>query len=213
MRDIHVGRIMTTEPSSVRADESAFEAQRLLADGNMHHLPVIDDAGRLVGIVSSSDFVKLYLLKGKPGKATVAHLMEEDPVTIASTANLRDAATHLSAGGFHALPVVEPDGTLVGIVTSSDLIVHLLQQIPRGDGSLRDPPPTDADDDTPPTGGTIGADDSAARTLLKLRDRNRVLEEVRQAAELYIRSGNGEHEHSVLIKRLADARMREDTPL
>ena len=90
MRDIQVDRIMTTEPSSVRAEDSAFAAQRLLADGHMHHLPVIDDAGRLVGIVSSSDFVKLYLLKGKPGKATVGHLMEADPVTIASVpSNLR----------------------------------------------------------------------------------------------------------------------------
>ena len=103
-----------------------------------------------------------------------------------------------------------------------------------GDGSLRDPPTAGAVVGTTTTVGTISTigdddlrhaigeaeaalnrpgDDSAARALLYLRDRNRVLDQVCQAAELYIRSGHGEREHSVLIKRLADARMREDTPL
>ena len=53
----------------------------------------------------------------------------------------------LSIGGFHALPVIEPDGTLVGIVTSSDLINQLLHQLPQGDGSIQ------PDGGAPSTGG------------------------------------------------------------
>jgi hypothetical protein len=47
-------------------------------------------------------------------------------------------------------------------------------------------------------------DNKMAESLLHLVGQNRQLKEVSKAAELYMRSGNAEHEHSVLIKALAD---------
>lgn len=49
-----------------------------------------------------------------------------------------------------------------------------------------------------------GKDDSMAQALLHLDEQNRLLKEVSKSAELYMRSGHGEHEHSVLVKSLAD---------
>lgn len=43
-----------------------------------------------------------------------------------------------------------------------------------------------------------------AQALLHLDEQNRLLKEVSKSAELYMRSGHGEHEHSVLVKSLAD---------
>ena len=65
--------------------------------------------------------------------------MVKDPVTLETGSSLREATLKLSNGGFHALPVVDQDRTLIGIVTSSDLIEHLLHQLPTNDGSLRVP--------------------------------------------------------------------------
>ncbi|MDH5344704.1 MAG: hypothetical protein OEW59_02990, partial [Gammaproteobacteria bacterium] len=55
-----------------------------------------------------------------------------------------------------------------------------------------------------------GKADRMAEAVLHLREQNRLLKEVAKAAELYMRSGHGEHEHSVLIKAL-DV-VRQNTP-
>ena len=58
----------------------------------------------------------------------LADLMHSEPQTIRDTATVRDAAHALAHGTFHSLPVVDADGTLAGIVTSTDLIRYLLEQ-------------------------------------------------------------------------------------
>jgi len=217
MRDIAINRIMTTNPITIRAEDSVATAKDLLQSHGIHHLPVVAD-GILVGILSSSDFLKLHVLRDRTqalAAISVSQIMEAEPVTLDVFADLVDVAAKLSEGGFHALPVVEADNALVGIVTSSDLINHVLMQVPRGDGSLRESA-------TAETGSRIsdaevtstmraakeavqsGKDDPQAASLVHLAEQNRLLKAVSKAAELYMRSGHGEHEHSVLIKTLAD---------
>ncbi len=183
MRDADISRFMTTEPATVTPDTPASEVRAMLESEAMHHLPVVEER-RLVGIVSASDLLKLYLLDEQlSGQATtVSQIMETEPVVLDERATLREAAEKLSLGGFHALPIVDEDKRLVGIVTSTDLIDHLLHQLPRGDGSI-------------PEVSVEG-----------LQARNTVLERVCRAAELYMRSGHAEHEHSELLKALDAAR-------
>lgn len=217
MRDIAINRIMTVAPATVSPDDSVAHAKEILQAEAIHHLPVVVD-GVLVGILSSSDLLKLNILRERPqalAAIKVHQIMEADPITLNIFADLIDVATKLAEGGFHALPVVESDNVLVGIVTSSDLINHLLMQVPRSDGSLHER-------DAPETGSRVtdatlassmraareairdGHDDPMAAALLHLVERNRRLKEVSKAAEHYLRSGNAEREHSVLVKTLDD---------
>ncbi len=218
MRDIPVSRLMTTEPVTIGPMQTIIEARKLLEAHPMHHLPVVED-GKLVGILSAADMLKFFMLDRDAAVLNairVRQAMQFDPVVLPSTANLRDAAERLSGGSFHALPVIEPDKTLVGIVTSSDLIEHLVKQIPRGDGSIRTrqlaPGDVDADDvdvsalaqqvEQAAASGEKLAD--IEKALLALQARNRQLNAVFQAAERYVRSGHADHEHSMLVKRLEE---------
>jgi CBS domain-containing protein len=192
MRDTPIDRIMTTDPVIIGPGDSAAKARNLLETSAIHHLPVVDN-GRLVGMVSSADLLKLYVLDEDVALATLAtvsQIMELDPVVLSAAATLRDAAEKLMKGGFHALPVVDADRSLVGIVTSVDLIDALLKSLPVGDGSIIEAP---------------------AHRLSDLMEDNRLLRQVCKAAELYVRSGHGEHEHSVLIKCLDDVGRRTAT--
>lgn len=131
MRDIPIDQFMTPDPAAVSPQTPAAEARRLLNSNVINHLPVVED-GRLVGIVSSSDFLKLHLLDGKlqiVADATVSQIMETKVVVVRNNATLRDAAEKLSVGGFHALPVVDKKRRLVGIVTSSDLVGQLVAKL------------------------------------------------------------------------------------
>ena len=132
MRDIPIERIMTPDPATISPQSSAAEARRLLDSNVINHLPVVE-RDRLVGIVSSSDLLKLYLLDDKLtifARATVDQIMETKLVVVNRKATLRQAAEKLSMGNFHALPVVNRRRRLVGIVTSSDLIGELMKRLP-----------------------------------------------------------------------------------
>ena len=216
MRDIGIERVMSTQPTTLDVDDDVTQARVLLDSAGIHHLPVLMD-GKLIGIVSSADLLKVFAKNQGTAGTTVRDIMEVNPTVLGHRSTLREAAKILSKGGFHSLPVVEPDQTLVGIVTSSDLITHLLHQIGTDDGSLHASTQTDL-------GGRIrdeeiadivahaeqlverGEQNKVAELLLYFRQRNRVLRKACQAAELYIRSGHAEREHSELIKRLAEAR-------
>ncbi len=218
MRDVSIDRIMTINPVTIGPDEPISAARKLLDSRDLNHLPIVRD-GKLEGILSTSDMLKFFLLDEEStilDSILVRRFMQVNPVVLTSDANLRDAATKLSSGNFHSLPVIEPDRTLVGIVTSTDLIEHLLKQIPTGDGSLRthqlsnDPAkPGDIDvmaaihevEQTKASGGDLS---DLEKAILILHERNRQLGAVLQAAERYVRSGHAEREHTMLVKRLAE---------
>lgn len=192
MRDQSIDRIMTPDPVVIGHDQSVADARKLFVLKKIHHLPVVDD-GRLVGMLSSSDLHKLYLLQDHATaleSTTVGQIMRERPVVIDISANLRDAAEILYGSGFHALPVVQGDREIIGIVTSSDLIDALLRTLPVGDGSIIEEPE-----------GGIGS----------LVEENRRLRAVCDAAEHYIRSGMADREHTVLVKRLEEIRKHGDS--
>ncbi|MEQ1800929.1 MAG: CBS domain-containing protein [Gammaproteobacteria bacterium] len=174
MRNQTIDRIMTTPAWTIGSDSTLEEAARLMARERLHHLPVVD-AGQLAGIISASDLIG----RNTPdaGRKRIGEVMTREPVVLSRTSTLQDAAAILAGGGYHSLPVVDPAGTVVGVVTSTDLVVALLHQLPGG----------------PAAGGT---------TSEMLTD----LENVRAAAELYLRTGHGEHEHGALVRALAKAR-------
>lgn len=188
MRNTFIDRVMTTDPVSIRPKDSVAKARRLLEAGGIHHLPVVDE-GSLVGMVSTADLLKLYMLdnmRDLESRTPVDQIMASDPMTLDVGSTLRDAAQMLTAGTFHALPVVDGRGHLAGIVTSTDMVMYLLKQIPIGDGTLSEP--FDGD------------------VLARLH----ALEKVYDAAERFIRSGMAAREHTVLTKRLDEARGASD---
>lgn len=217
MRDIAINRIMTPNPVTVGPDESVATAREILDSRDIHHLPVVED-GMLVGIFSASDLFKLYPLRNRQSALDailVDQVMDREPVTLDIFADLIDVATLLNTGSFHALPVVESNNVLVGIVTTTDLINHLLMQIPRGDTSVseehdRRRAARVSDADLVATlrlaKATLesGKPSKMAEVVIFLREQNRLLKEVCTAAERYMRSGQAEREHSLLIKALDD---------
>ncbi|MBN8281200.1 MAG: CBS domain-containing protein [Gammaproteobacteria bacterium] len=178
MRDEPIQRIMTTPAWVVGPDSTLEEAARLMARERLHHLPVVDGQ-RLAGILSASDLIG----RDAPdaGQLRVGAVMQAQPLAISRTSTLQEAATRLAAGGIHALPVTDLEGRVLGIVTSTDLIGLLLRQL------------------AAPEAGTARGDGAMAERLAEL-------EQVRLTAELYLRSGHGEHEHAALTRALAKAR-------
>ncbi len=134
-RNDPISHLMTRDPFCVQRGQPISEVRRLLAEHTIHHVPVVDGK-RLVGMVSSLDLVKLAWgsTDSRWFDAIVDHtkaladVMSADPVCLRATQTVREAAEVLAEGKFHGLPVVDVEGNLVGIVTSTDLIRYLLAQ-------------------------------------------------------------------------------------
>jgi acetoin utilization protein AcuB len=116
--------VMATDLVTVRPDESARQAYRLMRDHRFRHLPVVEN-GQLVGILSDRD-LRPVLLSPTLARASVGELMNEDLTTVVPDAPVEEAASLLVVKRIGCLPVVA-DGRLVGIVTETDLLAVLVE--------------------------------------------------------------------------------------
>lgn len=128
-----VSSIMTKDPHTVMPDSPATELDVLFKENRIHHVPVIDEERKVVGIVGKSDF--LYLLRGYTAhesdrfresaklRAFKSHeIMHQDVETIREDASIKEAVRLLSENRYRALPVVDEKDTLTGILTTHDII-------------------------------------------------------------------------------------------
>lgn len=115
-----VGDIMASPVVSTRSSASLQEATKLLATHRVGSVAVVDD-GKLVGILTERDLVRVTSSGADLANSAVAIWMTPDPQTVEASADV-DSALHLLAGSkFRHIPVTS-DAKLVGIVSIRDLI-------------------------------------------------------------------------------------------
>ena len=129
--DSRVSEIMTRAVAAIAPNASMARVGELFTELALHQLPVTD-GGRLVGVISSNDLLRLRIeplrRSRRNGRLQARHLMQTAPVTVRENATVREAALTLCEGALHALPVVDADQRLVGMVASTDLIRLLAQR-------------------------------------------------------------------------------------
>ena len=119
---MQVRDVMTRDVRTVRLDTPLGQAAALLSRLDVSGAPVVDGAGRVVGVISDADVVRAAADGGIEALRlrTVEEAMSEPPITVHPWCSLTVAAQRMAGRGVRRLPVVE-HGRLVGIVTRSDL--------------------------------------------------------------------------------------------
>ncbi|MDH3924396.1 MAG: CBS domain-containing protein [Xanthomonadales bacterium] len=126
-----VGLFMTRDLFTVRTDDIVDFAATLMDWRHIRHVPVEDDQGMLVGLVSHRDLLRL-VAQGRMGKehrVTVDEIMNPEPITVSPDTSTVEAIQIMRREKLACLPVTR-DGKLVGIVSEHDLIIvasHLLE--------------------------------------------------------------------------------------
>lgn len=114
-------------------DMTIFEAKKIMTEKNIRHLPIVDPAGKLVGMVSDRDVrdaMPSTLLKKADYELTlskimnypVGDIMTRNPVTIYAYYTIQDTLLVMQKKKVGALPVVDEDGYLKGILSTRDLL-------------------------------------------------------------------------------------------
>lgn len=127
-----VSQFMATDLFTVRPDDIVDFAASLMDWRHVRHVPVEDDKGHLVGLVSHRALLRLVATRriGGEHKVMVSEIMNPDPVTVGPDTSTVDAIRLMREAQLACLPVVS-GGKLVGLVTEHDLIVvssHLLER-------------------------------------------------------------------------------------
>lgn len=142
-----VAEVMTTNPITVSPQTPLKEAIKILAEKKISGLPVQDDTGKLVGVISETDLMwqetgvetppyimildsVIYLQNParhekeihKALGQTVGEVMSDKPITIEPDCPLKKAANIMHDKQIRRLPVVDAEDNLVGILTRGDII-------------------------------------------------------------------------------------------
>ncbi len=134
---ITAAQVMARDVQFATPDTTLEQAWKQLSSHHLKNLPVIDQAGKLVGIVSLSDLVGPAMaqtrfnwrgLFGRRQSVRLASIMSEPVITVASDRQAVELIPLLCDRGLHCLPVLE-NGKVVGVVTQTDLIAALSQHL------------------------------------------------------------------------------------
>ena len=118
-----VSDFMDRQFTSLRPDSPLHSAIDILLDKGLIGAMVVDASGKLVGILSEKDCLKVLLQDAfhAAPDATVAHYMHEPEQTIPSNTGVVEAAQLFLSHTFRRMPVVD-DGRLVGQITRRDIL-------------------------------------------------------------------------------------------
>ncbi len=126
-----VDSAMTRDVICIESSESLSDAQEIMREWEIRHLPVTLD-GHLIGIMSDRDVLR-HAVKTDEGEIvlpaiTVAEVMTRNPITCDSDADIASIGQTMLDEKIDSVPVVDDDGDLVGLITSSDLIQMLVDR-------------------------------------------------------------------------------------
>lgn len=149
-----VSEIMDADPVSVGPEDGVERIVQLMHENELPGLPVVDDDGILLGIITESDLLlfdehedvdpppSVQIMGGviylgsvkhweervrKSVAGTAGELMSDDPITVTPDATAHDAGHLISEHRHNRLPVVDDEGHLVGVVTRVDVLEALLE--------------------------------------------------------------------------------------
>ena len=129
-----IADVMTTRLITLQTEDTVDQADKIFAEHNIHHIPIIDEQGQLKGIISKSDYLKISYgatLFHKHNAADynqalyrsllIREVMTKDVVSLNPFDSIAKAISIFEQNRFHAIPV-EEKGILVGIITPLDLL-------------------------------------------------------------------------------------------
>jgi acetoin utilization protein AcuB len=141
-----VGRRMTPNPIAIKKDFPVSEAQNKMRKEYVHRFPIVDDHGKLVGIVTEKDLLyaspspattlDVYEMSYLLSKLTVEKVMTSEVISINVDDPIEEAARVMSDNNIGGLPVLG-DGKLVGIITESDVFKAFIEMFGARESGIR----------------------------------------------------------------------------
>jgi len=119
---------MSHAPITLRDDTEYWKAFEIMQEKDLHHIPVVNENDKVVGILTRRD-LKIAGMHFGEANVEVSDVMHSPVVTVAPGELLAEAAQQMIDNRIGGLPVLDTDGQLVGILTETDLLCTLIDQL------------------------------------------------------------------------------------
>jgi acetoin utilization protein AcuB len=119
-----VQSIMTTKVITLSPDQTLGDVRNLLMSKHIHHIPIVEGNNKLVGLITSWDIFKLGKSTEEYQNMKIKEVMTTKIATLEPDQHIGAVAEVLMEHLFHAVPIVNDNHELVGIVTSYDLLKY-----------------------------------------------------------------------------------------
>jgi CBS domain-containing protein len=110
-----------------RVDDTVDKLAGAMSEGGFGSVPILATDGKLVGIVSEFDLLKVIAEGKELAKVTAGEIMIKDPITVSRNTPAMEIIKLLQERHFIRTPVVDADGKLAGVVSRRDLIQGYLR--------------------------------------------------------------------------------------
>jgi CBS domain-containing protein len=122
-----VADLMTIDPLVITAEARIEEAERLMELYNVSGLPVVDEGGLLVGVISQTDLLRgggdiASAIRRRYTGLRVADLMTAPAITVEMATPLEEAARRMRDERIHRVVAVNPHGQPIGVLSSMDFV-------------------------------------------------------------------------------------------
>lgn len=127
---------MARNPYTIGLNQSVSEALDIMSASKVERLPVVDQKGKLLGLVTesliasntpnNSSSLSVFELNYLLNKLQIKDIMIKNPITVGPDALLEEAATLLDINDIGCLPVVDDNNTLIGIITHGDIFKAII---------------------------------------------------------------------------------------
>lgn len=135
--EMPISEIMTTNVITLNVSDTLEKAEKLFKKHTIRHIPVVEGKN-ILGMLSYSDLLRISFADVSDDEShvdnfvydvfSIKQVMAKNMYTVPPYATIKEVAKMLAKKEFHALPIVE-DNELVGIVTTTDLINFLVEEL------------------------------------------------------------------------------------
>lgn len=116
-----VNTVMTPSPAACKINTPVREIARMMIENDCGEIPVVDDLGVPMGVVTDRDIAIRIVAKGGDGTATAGDAMTSPVKTVQVDSDLKDCVSVMEDAQVRRVPVVDASGKLAGIVSLADI--------------------------------------------------------------------------------------------
>ena len=118
--------VMTPSPTACQPQHTAIEAAELMRREDCGLVPVVSETNKLIGVLTDRDIVLKVVAEGRdPRNTAVSEVMSSDLATCLPQETIETVMEQMATRQVRRIPIVDRDGSLVGIVAQADIATRL----------------------------------------------------------------------------------------
>jgi CBS-domain-containing membrane protein len=121
-----IGKIMTTDLVTIKDDTPVNKIKGMFNQRSIHHILVENNVGELMGIISPIDMGRTAHFSMPEDQLVAKHVMTASPESISPSMPIKEVVDYFLDNRFRAIPIVNKDKVLIGIVTPYDIMSTLM---------------------------------------------------------------------------------------